>query len=86
MTGPEHYAEAERLLALAAREVSQNMESTTGERKADVLAAAQVHATLAQTAAIALQTAALPPDGNTAGQWRSTIAAPRKAVGPDPAA
>lgn len=46
MTGPEHFAEAERLLA-------------TGRGRDDarhVIARAQVHATLAQTAAIITQT------------------------------
>lgn len=51
MTGAEHYAEAERLLALADGDVSENWPVQTGERKADILAAAQVHATLAQVAA-----------------------------------
>ncbi|NKT41771.1 hypothetical protein GS676_02670 [Rhodococcus hoagii] len=52
MTGAEHYAEAERLLAHADSDVSENWPVQTGERKADILAAAQVHATLAQAAAI----------------------------------
>lgn len=51
MTGPEHYKEAERLLANADRDVSENWPASTGERKSDVIAAAQVHATLALTAA-----------------------------------
>jgi hypothetical protein len=43
----DHYAEAERLLRLADSEPSLNWAVTCGETKADVLAAAQVHATLA---------------------------------------
>lgn len=46
MTGPEHYAEAERLLEQVASTPADD-----GTR--DVLAAAQVHATLALTAATA---------------------------------
>lgn len=41
-----HFHESERLLILADSEVSENMMSLTGESKADVLAAAQVHALL----------------------------------------
>jgi len=51
MNGPEHYLEAETLLAIADQEVSDNMAFNTGELKADILAAAQVHATLALVAA-----------------------------------
>lgn len=48
MTGPEHFAEAERLLAAS---------HTSGSDDArHVIARAQVHATLAQTAAIITQT------------------------------
>ena len=54
MTGPEHYAEAERLLTLADRH-------TTGVTYAQewtlTLTAAQVHATLALAAATAVGTA-----------------------------
>lgn len=53
MTGPEHYVEAERLLLQVADVVSLNYSAQTGEQKADVLSAAQVHATLALTAATA---------------------------------
>lgn len=51
MNGAQHYAEAERLLALADSDVSENWPVQAGERKSDILAAAQVHATLAQVAA-----------------------------------
>lgn len=54
MTGPEHYKEAERLLEFADRRVSETWAAETGEQKADVIAAAQVHATLALAAATAL--------------------------------
>lgn len=52
MTGPEHYREAERLLALAA---SSDQTTYEGENpEADrTIAEAQAHATLAQAAAIA---------------------------------
>lgn len=51
MNGPQHYVEAERLLALADARVSHEWEHQSGEQKADVIAAAQVHATLALAAA-----------------------------------
>lgn len=51
MSGPEHYREAERLLEVASRDVSENWPVMTGEHKADLIAAAQVHATLAAAAA-----------------------------------
>jgi hypothetical protein len=47
MTGPEHYQEAERLLALNAGERDDPSETV-------IIAAAQVHATLAHAAATAL--------------------------------
>jgi hypothetical protein len=50
MTGPDHYAEAERLLALAERHGSG---ATYGPEWTLTLAAAQVHATLALAAATA---------------------------------
>ena len=59
MTGPEHYAEAERLLALADRHSSS---VTYGQEWTLTLAAAQVHATLALTAATAIGPAG--PDGH----------------------
>ena len=54
MTGPDHYAEAERLLALAERHSSG---ATYGPEWTLTLAAAQVHATLALAAATAGGTA-----------------------------
>ncbi|QOV97193.1 hypothetical protein [Rhodococcus pyridinivorans] len=42
-----HIRKAEELLEIADRDVSLNWPSMTGEHKADILAAAQVHATLA---------------------------------------
>jgi hypothetical protein len=59
MTGPEHYAEAERLLALADR---HGKGVTYGQEWALTLTAAQVHATLALAAATAVGTAG--PDGH----------------------
>lgn len=57
MTGPEHYAEAERLLA--GRTLPTNEDDTKTycvPATADDVAAAQVHATLALAAATALPT------------------------------
>src|SRR6202158_4604108 len=54
MTGPEHYAEAGRLLALAERHSSG---ATYGPEWTLTLTAAQVHATLALAAATAVGTA-----------------------------
>ena len=50
MTGPQHYAEAERRLLMAWEEDS------TPERSTQLVAEAQVHATLAVAAATATQT------------------------------
>jgi hypothetical protein len=47
MTPDEHYREAERLLDNANRYPSASWPELTGEYKADLLAEAQVHATLA---------------------------------------
>jgi len=86
MTGPEHYAEAERLLAVAdrhARGVTYDQEWTLP------LTAAQVHATLALAAATAVGTAA--PDGHAWADAAATRLAARKpeapsesSAGPDP--
>ena len=54
MTGPEHYAEAERLLAVADRHTSG---VTYGPEWTLTLTAAHVHATLALAAATAVETA-----------------------------
>jgi hypothetical protein len=54
MTGPEHYAEAERLLALADRHTRG---VTYAQEWTLTLTAAQVHATLALAAATAVGTA-----------------------------
>jgi hypothetical protein len=67
MTGPEHYAEAERLLALAERHSSG---ATYGPEWTLPLTAAQVHATLALAAATAGGTAG--PDSRA---WADVAAA-----------
>ena len=67
MTGPEHYAEAGRLLALAERHSSG---ATYGPEWTLPLAAAQVHATLALAAATAGGTAG--PDSRA---WADVAAA-----------
>ena len=76
MTGPEHYAEAERLLALADRHtrgVTYDQEWTL------TLTAAQVHATLALAAATAVGTAG--PDGHA---WADVAATRLSASKPEP--
>ena len=75
MTGPEHYAEAERLLALADRHtkgVTYDQEWTLP------LTAAQVHATLALGAATAVGTAG--PDGHA---WADVAATRLSASKPE---
>ena len=55
MDGPGHYQEAERLLALAASEgAGSDGLQAKREQAALILAEAQVHATLANAAAVAL--------------------------------
>ncbi|MDX3019917.1 hypothetical protein [Streptomyces acidiscabies] len=70
MTGPEHYREAERLLAAASASTETTYGGNNPEADRDI-AAAQVHATLALAAATALQgtpTGAMPSTDLTA--WR----------------
>jgi hypothetical protein len=79
MTGPEHYAEAERLLTLAGRHTSG---AAYGPEWALTLTAAQVHATLALAAATAIGTPG--PDGPA---WAEVAAAkPSTATPETPAA
>ena len=73
MTGPEHYVEAERLLALADR----HAKGVTYEQKWTLtLTAAQVHATLAVAAATAVSTAG--PDGHAWADVAATRLSARK--------
>jgi len=67
VTGPAHYREAERLLA-----ASQGASSDTGR---ELVWAAQVHATLALTAATALGgvTLPLPVSSDLAAEWNQAI-------------
>ena len=51
MNGPEHYREAERIAASVRSVDRRNEEGFTGWDPADLAALAQVHATLALTAA-----------------------------------
>lgn len=74
MTGTEHYREAERLLADA-----QHSEFITGPEIMAMLAAAQVHATLALAGATAMT--AWPGDTRAAIEWAKTIAAPSPVAG-----
>ena len=76
MTGPEHYTEAERLLALADRHtrgITYDQEWTLA------LTAAQAHATLALAAATAVGTAG--PDRHT---WADVAATRLSADKPKP--
>jgi hypothetical protein len=50
-TGPEHYAEAERVLAAAMNEYVAVQEGFTGWTRGELTSLAQVHADLAQVAA-----------------------------------
>ena len=77
MTGPEHYAEAERLLAVADRHTSG---VTYGPEWTLTLTAAHVHATLALAAATAVGTAG--PDRHA---W-DDIAATKYGSKPEPQA
>ncbi|GAA5154674.1 hypothetical protein GCM10023340_38630 [Nocardioides marinquilinus] len=52
MNGAEHYAEAERLLADAALPPSERSSAVHQFGRAQLIAAAQVHATLALTRAV----------------------------------
>ncbi|WP_086710277.1 hypothetical protein [Streptomyces antimycoticus] len=63
MTGPEHYREAERLLAVAAEDSNTTFEGHNLEADRTI-AEAQVHATLALAAATAMQAAV---DGSEPG-------------------
>jgi hypothetical protein len=73
MTGPEHYVEAERLLALADR----HAKGVTYEQEWTLtLTAAQVHATLAVAAATAVGTAG--PDGHAWADVAATRLSARK--------
>ncbi|MFZ4264471.1 hypothetical protein [Streptomyces arboris] len=70
MTGPEHYREAERLIETAADILRPHDE---GPCEADrVLAAAQVHATLALAAATALNDAEDGMPQSAYQEWRAT--------------
>lgn len=71
-TGPEHYREAERLLAVA-----DSYQHNPAQQQVAV-SAAQVHATLAHAAADALSvTATLPPPVTEAGaDWREVLSPP----------
>lgn len=67
MTGPEHYLEAEKLLAAA----DYCEHGSAGERSR--LAYAQVHATLAQTAAIAIAFTSDEPVAEEADAWKAVV-------------
>jgi hypothetical protein len=75
MTGPDHYAEAERLLAVADRHTRG---VTYDEEWTLTLTAAQVHATLALAAATAVGTTG--PDGRA---WADVAATRLSASKPE---
>jgi hypothetical protein len=75
MTGPEHYAEAERLLALADR---HGRGATYGQEWTLTLTAAQVHATLAAAAAAATAVGSAGPDGHAWADVAATRPGARK--------
>lgn len=81
MTGPEHYREAERLLAQAKAEDQRLTGQRTSVEAAEMthraldrmVADAQVHATLAQTAAMAIAFTSDEPVAADADAWRAAI-------------
>ena len=78
MTGPDHYAEAERLLALAGR---HSRGATYDPEWTPALAAAQVHATLALAAATAVGTAG--PEGRAWADVAATKPSASEPQAPD---
>lgn len=80
MTGPEHYKTAQTLLANLRREVGRNSGTPlhTPDQQARMIAEAQVHATLALTAATAEQATTTSPDGSP-DHWH-TVLAPTQAT------
>lgn len=81
MNGPDHYREAERLLAAARESKETTFEGHNPEADREI-AAAQVHATLALTAATAMQAAV---DGSEPGMGSPEFAAWYAAAGVKPA-
>jgi hypothetical protein len=82
VTGPEHYRQAEQLAGQAAAVMdfehgiySSMSTSERLQRRACLLAEAQVHATLAQAGATALSgiTLTLPDGSDLAADWNSAI-------------
>lgn len=83
MTGPEHYQAAERLLAAVSQRIAgddRNDWLHTPERRAELTAQAQAHATLALAAATAMTGIADTPirDGIA---WQDTAGVPREQDG-----
>ena len=76
MIGSQHYRTAETYLATAER-AEDNGDFVRVERE---LRFAEVHASLAQAAAIALAVTFEPSDGETARAWRRTIEVPMHSV------
>jgi hypothetical protein len=69
MTGPEHYSEAEALLEA----VRQEHHGTLREHGGELLAMAQVHATLAMAASVGLSAHLPVPDQHA---WQEAAGSP----------
>lgn len=83
MTGPEHYQKAERLLEEAAGLPASYANghgpgSHANEKRTQMIAMAQVHATLAHAAAAGMS---VPDDGGygTRSEWRGAVMPRRQA-------
>jgi len=79
-TGPEHYREAEKLLASADANTAEKayVSIPLDEPPSALLVAAQVHATLALAAATAMGAELPAPD---LGQWTAVAGAPPRSLG-----
>ncbi|GGU12948.1 hypothetical protein [Streptomyces violascens] len=81
MTGPEHYREAERLIAVAVRSDQTTYEGENPEADR-TLAEAQVHATLALAAATALVDETPRSDSHSEYRaWQSVAGSPYQGPG-----
>lgn len=81
MTGPEHYRQAEQLLAAVNRRIAgddRNEYVQTASRRAELRAEAQVHATLALAAATTL--ASKPTSFAQMKEWAAVIGDPYEEV------
>lgn len=74
MTGPEHYAESQRLLGVADRQWPDSSTDELNPQWAFTMQRAQVHATLALAAATAAAAAGIPWSSESGQEWRQVIA------------